>query len=100
MSVDEKNGHGRTYSERFGVLSNRHSDDWRGHVIEVYVKNVPVQAEDQACIRIRAPEQADMLARSPKLPLVPDERPKCAMHDDDTCAASGLLTSTKPWRRP
>lgn len=49
------------------------SDNWAGHMIEVFPSTVDVHGETRDCIRIRAPAQLDMLAaaKAPKLPPAP-----------------------------
>jgi hypothetical protein len=60
------------------------SDNWSDCVIEVYPSTVDVRGEERACIRIRAPEQADMLAaaKAPKLPPAPEPPKKGDMDDE------------------
>jgi hypothetical protein len=60
------------------------SDNWAGHVIELFPTTTEVRGETVDCIRIRAPEQGDMLAaaKSPKLPPAPEAPPKGDMDDN------------------
>lgn len=66
------------------ITGQSDSDDWAGHVIEVFPSTVEVRGETVNCIRIRAPEQGDMLAaaKSPKLPPAPEAPPKGDMDDE------------------
>jgi hypothetical protein len=60
------------------------SDNWAGHVVEVYPTTTEVRGETYDCIRIRAPAQSDMLAaaKSPNLPPAPKSAPRSAMDDE------------------
>jgi hypothetical protein len=65
------------------ITGQSDSDNWAGHRIEVYPTTTEVRGETFACLRIRAPEQGDMLAaaKAPKLPPAPKAPPKSDMDD-------------------
>jgi hypothetical protein len=65
------------------ITGQPNSDNWAGHRIEVFPSKVEVQGEEHDCIRIRKPEQSDMIAaaKAPKLPPAPEEPPKGDMDD-------------------
>jgi hypothetical protein len=67
------------------ITGQSDSDNWPGHAIEAYPSTVPIHGEEHACIRLRPPEQADMLAaaKAPKLPPAPKAPPKSASDMDD-----------------
>jgi hypothetical protein len=59
------------------------SDGWAGHTIEVFPTTTDLRGETVAAIRIRKPEQGDMLAaKAPKLPPAPVPTPKSDMDDE------------------
>jgi hypothetical protein len=62
------------------VTGEPNSNDWAGHVIEVFPTTTEVRGETFNCIRVRAPAQSDILAaaKSPKL----RPAPKSDMDDD------------------
>jgi len=66
------------------ITGQSDSDDWAGHVIEIFPTTTEVDDKTVDCIRIRAPEQADMLAaaKAPNLPSAPEEPPKGDMDDN------------------
>jgi hypothetical protein len=66
------------------ITGQSDSDNWLGHMVEAYPSTVEVRGETFDCIRIRAPEQSDMLAaaKSPKLPPAPKAAPKTDMDDE------------------
>ena len=66
------------------ITGESDSDNWKGHTIEVYPSTVEVEGKTVDCIRIRAPEQADMIAaaKAPKLPPAPKAPPKSDMEDE------------------
>jgi hypothetical protein len=66
------------------ITGEADSDNWPGHMIEVFPTTTEVRGETFDCIRVRAPEQSDMLAaaKSPKLPPAP-EAPKRGDMDDE-----------------
>jgi len=60
------------------------SDNWAPHIIEVYPTTTDVRGIETDCIRVRAPQQGDMLAaaKSPKLPPAPAEAKRGPLDDD------------------
>jgi hypothetical protein len=65
------------------ITGQSDSDNWAGHVIEVFPSTTEVRGETFDCIRIRAPEQADLqLAAKPKLPPAPKPTPPGDMDDE------------------
>jgi hypothetical protein len=66
------------------ITGQSNSDNWAGHVIEVYPSTVEVRGETYDCIRARTPAQSDMLAaaKAPNLPPAPKAPPKSAMDDE------------------
>src|SRR5262249_38184750 len=65
------------------ITGQSDSDNWAGHLIEVFPSTVEVRGETYDCIRVRAPEQPDMLtAKLPKLPPAPKAPPKSDMDDE------------------
>jgi hypothetical protein len=66
------------------ITGQANSDDWAGYKVEIYPTTTEVRGETFDCIRIRAPEQSDMLAaaKSPKLPPAPKAAPKTDMDDE------------------
>jgi hypothetical protein len=66
------------------ITGESDSDNWPGHVIEAFPTVVEVRGETFDCVRLRAPQQADMLAaaKAPKLPPAPAPVPKGDMDDE------------------
>jgi hypothetical protein len=59
------------------------SDKWAGHVMEAYPTTCEVDGETFAAIRVRAPEQADLLAaKAPNLPPAPAPKGVSDMDDE------------------
>ena len=65
------------------ITGQSDSDSWPGHVVEAYPTTTEVRGETYDCVRLRAPEQPDLLAaKSPKLPPAP-KTPKSGGDMDD-----------------
>jgi hypothetical protein len=60
------------------------SDNWAGHTIEVFPTTTDLRGETVPAIRIRRPEQADLLAaaKAPKLPPAPAPAPASDLDDN------------------
>jgi hypothetical protein len=80
------------------ITGEADSDDWSGHVVEAYPTTTEVRGETFPAIRLRKPEQADMLAAAkPKLPPAPAPTPRSDMDDEIPFALAFFVVGAVAW---
>ncbi len=65
------------YDAVSGIVGNDDTDEWIGHLIELYSQKEPVAGTLKDCVRIRAPSQA-----TPRKPTATKSPPAEGLDDD------------------